>query len=313
MVKAGMTSRNPGPRSRPPHPPASLDALRALSVAMTRGEAPAYIGRKAQEALAGILEMPGDPALRSITTLAQRLKVHPSTVTRLARSLGYAGFGAFQDVLLEKGANPPGAFYVNQARQVIADRDGGMAERTERLIRENRTNVDALLDRLNPGILAAAAAMIVAAPRVRIHGVRQFHALASFLVYGLSLVRSDVALLDAPRLGTAEGLAAMAENDLLIVASCAPYTNEVIDVGVVGKSLGLRVLALTDRSSSPLVAPADIALFVPHRSSFLSNSMAAFVVCAECLINACVAVMGDAATQALTRRERVISALGIEQ
>jgi DNA-binding MurR/RpiR family transcriptional regulator len=88
------------------------------------------------------------------------------------------------------------------------------------------------------------------------------------------MVRSDVALLDAPRMGVAEALSQLDRGDVVIVASCAPYTRSVAEVARVAASNGQTVIAITDSRSSPLVPPAEHAFFIPHTSSFYSNSMA---------------------------------------
>lgn len=219
----------------PPDPPAiaappdSLDGLRALALGIARGEAGVRLGAKAGTALARLLDMVGDPALLSITSLAARLEVHPSTLTRLATSLGYAGFPALQHVLLSASLTAPGAFYSRQARAAL-DGDSSPRARAAQLCHENQALIDRFVESLDEARFEAMAAMIMAAPRVLVHGIRQFHSVASFLVYGLRMIRRDVALLDADGLGMAEGLAMLGEDGLLISTSCAPYSAQVVAV-----------------------------------------------------------------------------------
>lgn len=293
-------------------PPASIEALRALMLDIARGESQIVLGRKTREALARILELGGSPALLSITSLAETLGVNPSTLTRLARSLGYPGFGAFQEVLLSAGLTRPGAFYSQQAQAALADKDQGSLSAAKRLCRENQANIDRFLEAFDIASFDAAATQIAEAGRVVVFGKRQFHAFASFLAYGLRMIRSDVALLDAHGLGMAEGLATLSSGDVLIVASCAPYTAQVVEGARVAREQGLTVIAITDRASSPLVDSSHTALFVPHETSFLSNSMTAFIACAECLINATAARLGERAATALAGRDALIARLGVE-
>lgn len=298
--------------SEPAAPPASIEELRLLLVAIARGEAPIALGPKARTALGRILELQGSPALLSITALAEELGVNPSTLTRLARSLGYPGFGGFQSVLLDASLARPGAFYSRQAQTALASGAQDLRTRAERLCRENQANIDRFLDAFDAASFEAAVERIVTARRVVILGMRQFHSFAAFLAYGLRMVRSDVGLLDAGGLGIAEGLATLAPGDVLVSASCAPYTGAVVEVTRVAKAAGLGIVAITDRASSPLVDASDVALFVPHDTSFLSNSMTAFIACAECLINACAASLGDQAAEALAERDHFIARLGVE-
>jgi DNA-binding MurR/RpiR family transcriptional regulator len=285
--------------------------LRVLAVAIARGEATASLGAKAQDALGRMLDMVGDPALLSITTLGEALGVNPSTLTRLATALGYPGFPGLQQVLLSASMTAPGAFYSRQAASALRGGSSSRAAAT-RLCHENQANIDRFIDRLDEAAFDTAVALLVSAPRVVVHGIRQFHAVASFLVYGLRMIRSDVALLDNGSLGVAEGLAALSPGDVLLSTSCAPYSTQVADVAAVAHRSGLATVALTDRPASPLVATSQAAILVDHDSSFLSNSIGAFVVAAECLINACAAAKPEAARSALRQRDRLIEALRIE-
>lgn len=280
-------------------------------MAIARGESSVRLGNKAHAALGRILELTGDPALLSITSLAHTLGVHPSTLTRLARSLGYSGFPAFQQLLLSASMAAPGAFYSHQARAAL-EADSSSAARAARLCRENQANIERFVEQFDEATFDAATEMISTAPRIVVYGIRQFHALAAFLVYGLRMIRSDVALLDANSLGIAEGLAMMEEMDLLISASCAPYSRGVVEVADAARRKRVRTLAITDRVSSPLVDSSQVAILVGHDSSFISNSIGAYMVVAECLINACAAANPQRTRQALREREASIRRLDIE-
>ncbi len=292
-------------------PPETLAELRSLAVAVAQGTGPVTLGAKAREALSQVLEMGGDPVLLSITTLAESLSVNPSTLTRLAHSLGYSGFPAFQQVLLSTSLAGPAAFYSQHARAALETGSTTHA-RAARLCRENQDNIERFVERFDEGAFDTAVAMIVTAPRVVVHGIRQFHAVASFLVYGLRMIRSDVTLLDADGLGTAEGLAQMGPDDVLISTSCAPYSAQVAEVAATARRLGLKTVAITDRTSSPLVGASQAAILVAHETSFLSNSIGAFIVAVECLINACAGAQPEATRKALRLRDRMIDTLGIE-
>ena len=291
-------------------PPSSIEELRALMLAIARSEADIALGRKAREALDRILELQGSPVVLSITTLAEELGVNPSTLTRLAQNLGYPGFGAFQQVLLSASFARPAAFYTRQAQAALSGSEKGSRAAVEQLCRENQANITRFLEGFDTDSFDAAVTHIAEARRVVVFGKRQFHSFAAFLAYGLRMIRSDVALLDG--LGVAEGLATLAKGDVLIAASCAPYTAVVVETTRVAKERGLTVIAITDRASSPLIDASDAALLVPHDTSFLSNSMTAFTACAECLINACAARLGDRAAAALADRDALITRLKIE-
>jgi DNA-binding MurR/RpiR family transcriptional regulator len=302
------------PKSASTSPPRALEDLRALALAIGRGDAAVSLGAKAHDVFAKLVEAPEQSAVRSISELADQLGVNASTLTRLAKRLGFDGFSDFQDVFRAAIADDQKYFYSRQAGRLLAAHADADAEIAvfRQLARETAVNIDSCVAQLDSAALAGAARLLARARRVRVHGERQFHALASFLTYCLGMVRSDVALLDAPRLGLAEALSQLETGDLVVVASCAPYTRRVADVAKAAANNGQAVIAITDSRASPLVPPAQHAFFIPHGSSFDSNSMGAYIVFCEALLNLVARELGDRALKALAGRERLIATLGIE-
>lgn len=302
------------PESAPSSPPRTLEELRALALAIGRGDAAVSLGAKAHDVFAKLVEAPEQSAVRSISELADQLDINPSTLTRLAKRLGFEGFSDFQDVFRAAIADDQKYFYSRQAGRLLATRADANAEIAvfRQLARETAVNIDGFIEQLDGASLSDATRLLAHARRVRVHGERQFHALASFLTYCLGMVRSDVALLDAPRLGVAEGLSQLEQDDLVVVASCAPYTRRVADVARAAANNGQAVIAITDSRASPLVPPARHAFFIPHGSSFYSNSMGAYIVFCEALLNLVARELGEGALKALAGRERLIAAMDIE-
>jgi DNA-binding MurR/RpiR family transcriptional regulator len=294
----------------------SVDELRELVVAVGRGDAQVSLGGKAHAVLARLVERPHDVAMGNISELAESVGVNPSTLTRLATRLGFAGFVDFQAVFRDHVTKSGRHFYSKQAHRLLEDASADEPKTARgvvaKLAGESIRNVDEFVQHLDEAELDKASRLLARAPRVRIYGLRQIHALASFLAYGLGMLRAEVSLLDGPGHGVAESLSQMAPGDVLIVSSVAPYTRMVADVAQVAAQAGIHVIAITDTRASPLVPPARHAFFIPHDSSFISNSMGAFVVFSEGLMNLVARDLGDKALQALERREGFIGDLGIE-
>ena len=111
-----------------------------------RGQSDIHLGPKALAALGKILNLQGDPALFSITSLAERLEVNASTITRLARNLGYPGFGAFQEVLIKASISSPGEFYSKKAQQTLQSGDKPSLSKVSQLCHESQANTDRLIE-----------------------------------------------------------------------------------------------------------------------------------------------------------------------
>lgn len=307
------------------HPPATVEALRALAVRVGRSDSPIALGAKAHGVLARLLERPDDVALRTITELADTLGVNASTLTRLATRLGYGGFVEFQAVFREGLVQARSRhFYSSQAGRLVAPPSayapapGSAATQNPQMAAmvqiatDSIANIEGFLTQIDTEALKEAVKLLARARRVRVHGLRQFSALASFLCYGLGMVRTDVGLLDPHGLGMAEGLAQLQSGDLLVVASVEPYTRSVAQAAAAAAQAGITVIALTDHRASPLAASAKHAFFIPHGSAFFSNSMGAYLIFCEGLLNLVAAHLDRKSLEALERREQFIADLGVE-
>lgn len=289
----------------------SLEALRQQLVAIQQGDGEIRLGKRSQRVLAALLENPRQSAVTSISELAERLTVNASTLTRLAQRLGYQGFSQLQAVFRRELTEGGQHFYSDLAARLATDRQQGEGlARLARLGRQESTNFAELLERLDDGDYDAAVEALVTARRVRVHGQRQFASLAQFVAYGLGMLRADVAELDASRHGAADALAQLDPGDVLLVASCFPYTTSVLKTAEVAARHGIRVIALSDGTSSPLARNAELAFHVPNDSLFFSNSMCAFMLLAQGLLSEVADRLGDQGVAALKQRETLIQELG---
>lgn len=293
--------------------PTNLQGLRELVVRISRGEAGLTLGTKALSVIGRLVERPEETAIRSITELSATLGVNASTLSRLVRSLGYASFSAFQDVFRDSVTNAHQHFYSGQGHRLIDGQgEDDYVGTVRQLCTDSVRNIDNMLAQLESRDLHAAAERLARAKRVRIYGVRQIHAVATVLCYGLGLVRPDVSLLDSPGLGIAESLAHLGADDALVVISVSPYSRRVVEVSRVAAQAGIAVIAITDSRASPLSANARQAFFIPHDSSFISNSLGAYIVFSEGMVNLVAKELDGSALSALERQEQFIESLNIE-
>lgn len=294
----------------PTPPPETLRGLSQRLKAIEAGEADIRLGKRSRHVLALLVEAPQQAAVSSISELADQLGVNASTLSRLAQRLGYGGFGQLQAVF-RREVTEGQSFYSDQATRLLeaSGETQGLA-RLSRLSRQESANMASLLERIDPVAFEETVTLLATAHRVRVHGMRQFHSLALFMAYGLGMLRPDVAPLDAGRQGVADALAQLDPGDVLVVASCFPYTPSVLATAEVAARHGVEVIALTDSTSSPLARVARHSFLVPNHSLFYSNSMCAFMLLAQGLLSEVASVLGKAGLAALKHRETMIAELG---
>src|SRR5215470_47761 len=109
-------------------PPRTIEDLRALALSVGRDEAGFSLGSKAHDVFAKLVEAPEQSAVRSISELASQFGINPSTLTRLAKRLGFEGFSDFQAVFRKAIANDQQYFYSRQAGRLMTTPSAGVAE-----------------------------------------------------------------------------------------------------------------------------------------------------------------------------------------
>jgi len=293
----------------PEHLPETVAGLKHLLTAIEAQSVDIVLGSSSMRVLTSLIESPQRAAVSSITELAAQLGVNASTLSRLARRLGYSGFSKLQDVF-RRELTEGKTFYSDQAAQLMAGSDDrSTLGQLARLGRQESANIASLIEQIDPGVFDHTVTLLSQARRVRVHGLRQFSSLALFLAYGLGMLRPDVSILDSGRQGVADALAQMDAGDVLVVASCFPYTPSVLVTAEVAARRGLHVIAMTDSASSPLAKTALHSFYVPNHSLFFSNSMCAFMLLAQGMLSAVAGSLGEASVAALKHREALINEL----
>ena len=294
--------------------PRDIDQLRNLLARIKAGEAGIHLGNRALKVFTALLDTPRHAAVYSISQLASSLGVNASTLTRLAKKLGYSGFNEFQNVFRDHIA-ATGHFYTEQAGRLLHPGNDGKSSTIDLLARvanDETANITQMLNNVKVSDLETAATLLATAPRVRAHGLRQSYAIACFISYALGMVRSDVSILASHQHGVAHALAQLDKGDVLVSIGCAPYTRATVVASRIAAEKGMPIIAITDSYSSPLGLSADYTFVAPTGSVFFSNSIAASLVMAEVLLTLTAKKLGDRAISALKYREQLIKEQNIE-
>ena len=293
--------------------PQSLEQLSRLLADLKSGTAELKVGKRALEVLDGMITYPKQSAISSISHLAKTFDVNPSTLTRLAKSLGYKGFAELQKIFRDYTAGTEN-FYSRRAGQLFQREDNrheGMHLAT-RIANEETQNIASMVDNLNSKTLDGVVDLLVHAPRIRTHGLRQSYPIANYLSYGLGLIRNNVSVLSIAEHGIIHGISQLEPDDLLFTIGCAPYTRSTVTASQVAREQGVAVVTITDNHASPLAASASYTFISPTSGTFFSNSMSASLVLIEVLLSLVARKLGDKALDSLMRYEKLIGKMQFE-
>lgn len=293
-------------------PPQNIDELRELVSRIHTGEAQLSLGTRTFRTLAQLIDTPRQAAVFSISELAASHGINASTLTRLAKRLGYSGFSEFQGVFRRHVASGDD-FYSERVGKLLADPPVSLTDKSTlaEIADDEAANVAAMVENLDSAQLVHTAQALASARAIRIQGLRHLYSIACLMSYGLGMIRDDVAVLGTAGHGVAHSMAQMQKGDLLIALGHAPYTRMTVDACVLASRYDLRIIAITDSFASPLAGPAETVLITPAGGRFFGNSTAACVILVETLLTMTAAELGQGAVDALKKRERVIDELGI--
>ncbi len=293
-------------------PPQSLAELREALFAIEQGNSPLSIGQTSLTMLKRMLASPSSTAVSTMSSIAGSNNVHPSTLTRLAYSLGYKKFSALHK-LFRDHVEGSDHFYTNKVTRLIAD-EGDVSKPDalfETILEQETQNVGSLNLSISRAACQQVVDTLINARKVRFHGRRQFYCLAAFYSYSLGLIRENIDILQDDIHGISHSLNYMNERDLLVVMGCAPYTKATVDACQIAQSQGIQIIAITDTPHSPLAQFAMQHLIIPTESEFYSNSMAAAFALAEATLAMTAQQMGTIALETLEKREKMIEQFGI--
>ena len=236
-----------------------------------------------QQASNYILSHLPDIPFKSIRNLAQNSRVSPLTIIRLTRQWGFAGYPDFQAAA---------------RRHLFTDNNRG-------------PDTYAAPHQLNSPEIARAARMINKAGNIYIVGVRNAHAFALYMNYMGRMVFNNFHLMPPSASVTAEDLARLSRDDLLIAFSTSPYATETVRLVQAAYQLGIPTIAVTDAARSPIAQSASASICVPITKQARLYQMAPVISAIEQILETCY---DDPATNADKRitdfAERVKSIKG---
>lgn len=232
-----------------------------------------------------IVDHPNDVVTHSMRGLADNAKIMPSTLSRLAQQVGYAGWPELKKAFIsDLGLNHNG--YSERAKKLTnRSAENGLVNE---LFVTYVSNLEATQLQIEPKIKIAAN-ILQKAKVVHIAGFRASFAIAFSLFYGYRLFRNSVELIDGHCGGLELQLRRIQKRDSVVIISFAPYSKESIAVLEAARHAQASVITLSDSSASPLALGADVSLeFKVSSPSFFPSTLAG-TAASEALLEALVA------------------------
>ena len=218
-----------------------------------------------------VLAKPFKVAVMTIDELAGACEVSNATANRFVRKLGLPGYPQFRALLAQRFED---ALAPVERLRLERTRAASAADVFAASLYEDQRNFELTRASLSAEQCEKAVQAVMDAQRISIVGFGASGYLAGLLQRNLAVHRDRV-----ESLATIGGISEAARQTSrlrqgdLVVAICFPrYLADTVTLVKTAREAGARVLALTDKPSSPIAACADICLFAHSERQYLSNS-----------------------------------------
>jgi DNA-binding MurR/RpiR family transcriptional regulator len=265
-----------------------------------------------REAARFVLNHPEEIALASMRTVAAKARVHPKSMLRLARELGFDGYGAFRDRfqawLVERGASS----WTGRAKRLRADRPGpGASPLLDDMLRQEQQNLDQTFGAGLAPALGQARDAILNARDVYVLGLRSLFPVAFYVHYVCRMFMSKTVLLTGLGGTFADQLRNIGAQDALLAFSYRPYAKDTVTAVDFANERGASLIAVTDSPVSPIAKRPGLTMIVSNATPTFFPTILPAMAVAQALMALLLAESGEETMAAIARSETQLNAFDV--
>ena len=269
-----------------------------------------HLSPQLQKCVAYMMQHPNQVATLGMRQLAARIGVPQSTMSRLAKAVGFSTYGELR-ALIRDPINEQSSGYSFEGGQVqVTAREDNIAHPLDAYQQAAASNVNTLFDRIDRTALERAVQALSDARTVLVAGMHAWNSTANYLYHmGITAFGNWHQLVP----GSAEfprHLEALAAEDAVVCIAIEPYAADSIRVARRAREAGARVIGITDRLTSPLAACSDDNLVVSVDSPSIFPSHVGATVLMEVLVGMVAARNERSAAENVESSERSRRAMG---
>ena len=275
--------------------------MRTDILTILQSESPSF--SKGQRLIARYISESYDKAaFMTASKLGKTVGVSESTVVRFATELGYDGYPSMQKAMQEMVVNRLTSV---QRMGVTNDRIGNQ-DVVSMVLHSDMEKLRKTGEVLDRGEFHASVDAMLSARRVYILGVRSTAPLANFMAYYLNYMLPDVRVITASGMSEMfEQIVGASEEDAVIAFSFPRYSTSVVNGIRYCRSVGARVIGITDSRLSPLAEYCDHVLLAKSDMVSLVDSLVAPLSVTNALLAAVAANREDRLGKTLEDLEHV--------
>ena len=242
-----------------------------------------------KKAAAYVIDNPNDIGVSSIREISDSANVTPNTYVRLAKSIGFDGYeelrAPFREQLRSSNIN-----FTDRARWLQSlSHEGQLGPLYADMVRAAIENIETTFSNINVEALTQAADDIWQSRQVFTLGVGVHNANARNFTYLASTGMVQFQTIPSAGGTATDELAWADEQDVLIAITCAPFRDEVVTATRVAKEQGVKIVAISDFASAPIMRIADHKFLVSDETPQFFPSSVATIALLETLLSFVIA------------------------
>ena len=252
----------------------------------------------------------------SALRLGEIVGTSDTSVIRTAKKLGFSGYAELQQFLADyisdeiernNGINflSPGA-QVNEKMPKLQQDD-----LYEQMMEKINGNISDIFNKNSVESFEKASEIIISSKRKFVMGYHGCAGVAQLLGGSIGDIFSDERTVTMADSRSIEAILDITQRDCLIIISFPRYSEMAQIVIEHSKKQNAKVIALTDRITSPIARWADVSLLSGVDSVTINNSYVAPTVVAEMLLAAVYRNIGNKEEERLNIMEKYISKYGL--
>lgn len=270
-------------RTTVPDTAAGLDPLLEHMSAAIADMAP-----QVRKATAFVLDHPDEVGFATVRELAELAEVHPNTLVRMARVVGFKGFDDFRERFRNELRNRS-PFHARAVSLQLMSSDERLPALYGEIAAVTLQNLERMFTGTSAAEMQAIADHIVCSRRTYVIGVGANYALAHNFAYLAGMALDNVVAVPGEGNVPMDGIVKAGSADVVVAMTFAPYRVEVVEATEAARRQGARVVAITDSHGSPIAPGADHLILAPSDTPQFFPSTLAAAAALETLVSFIVA------------------------
>lgn len=242
--------------------------------------------RALQVASTYMLEHPGDVATLSMRQIAANAGVSLPNFARLAKALGYETYGEMRNVYRKQvQQNDISEYHLRAENLQSSTEDSDARALWDDLRQATFSNLTTIFDSIDPEYFASVARALNESAKVYLVGMQASGSFSAYAHYIGGMASDKFRLVRGDGGVFADPISEIGPDDAMIAISHQPSARVTIELAILARERGAKVIAITDSPASPLGLEADYVLLTPNRSPLFFESYVGSTVLIEALIS----------------------------